>query len=72
MSEMPEPWRTWMEQRELEPTYRRLARETDLGVETVRQAIVGKGRRPSAETVRRLAVVLHRSPNELDQLWGYK
>jgi hypothetical protein len=61
-----------MEDRELEPTYRLLARKADLGVETVRQAIVGRERRPSAETVRKLAAALQLEPRTIDALWGYK
>jgi hypothetical protein len=61
-----------MEDRGWEPTYRELARRADLGVETVRQAIIGRGRRPSPETVRKLATTLKQSAHGIDRLWGYK
>jgi transcriptional regulator with XRE-family HTH domain len=60
-----------MEERGYEPTYRRLAREAGLGVETVRQAIIGRERRPSPETARRLAVALQKSARTIDKSWGY-
>jgi transcriptional regulator with XRE-family HTH domain len=60
-----------MEERGYEPTYRRLAREAGLGVETVRQAIIGRERRPSPETARRLATALQKSARTIDKSWGY-
>lgn len=71
-TELPEPWRTQAEKHDLELSYRGLARATGLGVETVRQAIIGRNRRPSAQTVRRLADALRMKPAELDAWFGGK
>jgi transcriptional regulator with XRE-family HTH domain len=70
-SELPEPWRTQAAKLNLELSYRGLARATGLGVETVRQAIIGKNRKPSPATVRKLAEVLRMTPAELDAFFGH-
>lgn len=69
-SELPEPWRTQAAKHNLELSYRGLSRATGLGVETVRQAIIGRNRRPSAATVRKLAEALRIEPAELDAWFG--
>ena len=69
---MPDQWRDRAERASLPPTYRGVAAATGLGVETVRQAILGaNGRRPTPATIRALAQAFRVTDATMDQWCGY-
>lgn len=64
-TELPEPWGPAAFAKGIPQSYNGLARATELSVETVRQAIIGTGRRPSARTINKLAEVLDQTPQTI-------